>query len=115
MTVYYDSYQFYSNGPKKRNKQVLRDCVNVVIFCSFQVGDINVSTLISYTTFNDECGESPGQFSFIASCLLHDQSKVTRDKVSLRKISFLQLHLRSRVDNEGAGGEESCLHTTMGE
>ena len=33
------------------------------IFKSFslmmQVGDINVQTLISYTSFNDECGESP--------------------------------------------------------
>ena len=26
---------------------------------NFQVGDINVQTLISYTSFNDECGESP--------------------------------------------------------
>ncbi len=31
----------------------------MLIISTLQVGDINVQTLISYTSFNDESGESP--------------------------------------------------------
>ena len=42
-----------------------------------QVGDINVQTLISYTSFNDECGDSPDRLAALKRWLWAVVEKMT--------------------------------------